>query len=215
MKRSVILSKVITAKKRVLSNWKMAASKFVLGYTVWPAHTYGWYSEAFWRYAVAEGTALLRANQLLWKKALPRAKILASARLRAKTKDQRCYCFTAGRGDPKSRDRTVTTATHRRSTTRQGCEHGRCSQSGCKVHWFLEWTSRRIFGCEGFQPTCVVQLEQADEGSVPATWKREAKSIWEITRGQLSKQCNQNAHTKSMSTRFPRARVCALCIPSI
>ena len=28
-----------------------------------------------------------------------------------------------------------------------GCEHGRCSQSGCKVHWFLECTSRRIFGC--------------------------------------------------------------------
>ena len=35
--------------------------------------------------------------------------------------------------------------------------------------------SRRIFGCKGFQPTCVVQLEQADEGSVQATWK--AKNI--------------------------------------
>ena len=58
-----------------------------------------------------------------------------------------------------------------------GCGHGRCSQSGCKGHWFLECTSRRTFGCEGFQPTCVVQQEQADEGSVPATRKREVKSI--------------------------------------
>ena len=42
---------------------------------------------------------------------------------------------------------------------------------------FLECTSRRIFGCEGFQSICVVQPEQADEGSVPSTRKREAKSV--------------------------------------
>ena len=39
------------------------------------------YSTAFRQYVAAEGTALLHALQLLWKKALPRAKILASARL--------------------------------------------------------------------------------------------------------------------------------------
>ena len=58
-----------------------------------------------------------------------------------------------------------------------GVDQGRCSLSGCKMHWFLECISRCIFECEGFQPTCAVQPEQADEGSVPATWKREVKSI--------------------------------------